>query len=204
MLLVRVCKSCIFRIPQSLKNVFCVQIESARKDVECLFGMMKMRFSVLKHPIVLHDLDEIQNMIHACCILWNLQRRNDQELELGDSEFWTHLEDGCDSQEDDMEVDQTEEKMHERKMLSFFERDLRSEHLKASATLRGDGNHVGPFSIQWGPQRVPNTREKQLRAELRAKLVVDFEYRVRTNKLERIRTKKHRARERQAYMDESD
>lgn len=176
-----------------------LQIESARKDVEHLFGMIKMRFSVLKDPIVLHDLDDIQNMIHACCILWNMQRRYEEELELGDSEYWKHLEQEGGSEEDDLNAEEVEERINSFKMSSFFERDLLSVSMQAGDTLR-EGNHVGP--IQWGPRPKPTSSQMQQRAELRAKLVVDFEYRMRSNKIERIRTKNHMALNRQADMNE--
>lgn len=176
-----------------------LQIESARKDVQCLFDMLKMRFSVLKDPIVLHDLDDIQNMIHACCILWNMQKRYEEELEVGDSEYWKQVEEEGGSEEDDLEAEEVEERIYRRKMSSFFERDLLSVSMQADASLP-EGNHVGP--IQWGPRPKPTSLQMQQRAELRTKLVVDFEYRMRSNKIERIRTKNHKALNGQADMND--
>ena len=47
-------------------------IESMRKDVECVFGILKKRFMFLKHPIRLHKLEHIQNIFVTCCVLHNL------------------------------------------------------------------------------------------------------------------------------------
>eukprot|EP00281_Chroomonas_sp_CCMP1168_P005159 CAMPEP_0206279234 /NCGR_PEP_ID=MMETSP0047_2-20121206/37916_1 /ASSEMBLY_ACC=CAM_ASM_000192 /TAXON_ID=195065 /ORGANISM="Chroomonas mesostigmatica_cf, Strain CCMP1168" /LENGTH=73 /DNA_ID=CAMNT_0053709175 /DNA_START=308 /DNA_END=529 /DNA_ORIENTATION=- len=71
-----------------------------------------MKFSCLKHPIVLHDLDQIQDMVHACCILWNLQRSCEEELELAD--FDETDEEGDDG--DEGEQSRKAHRLHVRKM----------------------------------------------------------------------------------------
>ena len=47
-------------------------VESVRKDVECVFGILKDRFRCLKLPIYLHDENVIDNMFFTCCILHNM------------------------------------------------------------------------------------------------------------------------------------
>lgn len=47
-------------------------VESVRKDVECVFGILKGRFRCLKLPIYLHDKPTIDSMFFTCCILHNM------------------------------------------------------------------------------------------------------------------------------------
>ena len=47
-------------------------VESVRKDVECVFGILKGRFRCLKLPIYHHDKEVIDNMFFTCCILHNM------------------------------------------------------------------------------------------------------------------------------------
>lgn len=47
-------------------------IESVRKDVECVFGILKKRFLILKHPVRLHYPLHIQNVFVTCGVLHNL------------------------------------------------------------------------------------------------------------------------------------
>ena len=47
-------------------------VESVRKDVECVFGILKGRFRCLKLPIYLHDKAVIDSMFFTCCILHNI------------------------------------------------------------------------------------------------------------------------------------
>mmetsp|Transcript_18917 Transcript_18917/g.32787 ORF Transcript_18917/g.32787 Transcript_18917/m.32787 type:complete len:482 (+) Transcript_18917:212-1657(+) len=55
-------------------------IESQRKDIECVFGRLKTRFLILKHPIRVLKHETVENIFFACCILHNLIMAN------GDSE----------------------------------------------------------------------------------------------------------------------
>ena len=47
-------------------------LESLRKDVECLFGILKSRFRILRNPTSFHSIEDIQNIMFCCCILHNL------------------------------------------------------------------------------------------------------------------------------------
>lgn len=47
-------------------------LESLRRDVECLFGVLKSRFRNWRNPVIFHTIDDIQNIMFCCCILHNL------------------------------------------------------------------------------------------------------------------------------------
>ena len=47
-------------------------LESLRKDVECLFGILKSRWRILRNPVSFHTLTDIENIMFCCCILHNL------------------------------------------------------------------------------------------------------------------------------------
>lgn len=47
-------------------------VESTRKDVECIFGMMKGRFLILGSPIRYHGVGVIDKIWKSCCALHNL------------------------------------------------------------------------------------------------------------------------------------
>ncbi len=61
-------------IPHSLWSC---QLESVRKDIECCFGILKMRFTILANPLQYHSktpfefLAKMNNIVHSCCILHN-------------------------------------------------------------------------------------------------------------------------------------
>ena len=46
-------------------------LESMRKDVECCFGILKGRFRILKSPIRIHDIEEVDKIWKTCCALHN-------------------------------------------------------------------------------------------------------------------------------------
>ena len=48
------------------------QVELVRKDVECVFGILKKRFLFLKHPIRLHNPQQIEMVFVTCCVLHNI------------------------------------------------------------------------------------------------------------------------------------
>ena len=61
-------------VPHSLWSC---QLESVRKDIECCFGILKMRFTILANPLQYHSktpfefLTKMNNIMHSCCILHN-------------------------------------------------------------------------------------------------------------------------------------
>ena len=60
------------QIPGSKEERWSTCVESARKDVECVFGILKKRFLILKHPIRIHDPCRIERIFRTCCVLHNL------------------------------------------------------------------------------------------------------------------------------------
>ena len=52
-------------------------VESVRKDVECVFGILKGRWRCLKLPIFYQKKKDIDNMFFTCCIFHNMLLAND-------------------------------------------------------------------------------------------------------------------------------
>mmetsp|Transcript_25676 Transcript_25676/g.24534 ORF Transcript_25676/g.24534 Transcript_25676/m.24534 type:complete len:218 (+) Transcript_25676:1104-1757(+) len=48
------------------------KMESVRKDIECMFGVLKGRFRILKTPILFHKKDDVDNMFFTCLGLHNM------------------------------------------------------------------------------------------------------------------------------------
>lgn len=46
--------------------------ESIRKDVECFFGILKIRFRYLSNPVLSHGMTTIEYAMKTCCILHNM------------------------------------------------------------------------------------------------------------------------------------
>lgn len=53
-------------------------IESLRKDVECLFGILKQRFSCIKNRSRFHDKETIETVFICCCIMHNINHHCDR------------------------------------------------------------------------------------------------------------------------------
>ncbi len=47
-------------------------VESSRKDIECFFGCLKVRFRILLHTIMVNTIRKIKNNFITCCILHNI------------------------------------------------------------------------------------------------------------------------------------
>jgi hypothetical protein len=59
--------------PKSIiASYFAKKQEAARKDVERAFGVMKIKFLCLKHPILLHNNDDIFYVVLACVAMHNM------------------------------------------------------------------------------------------------------------------------------------
>jgi len=50
-------------------------LESIRKDVECVFGILKGRFRILKLPFEFENEAHIDNVFYTCCVLHNQIQR---------------------------------------------------------------------------------------------------------------------------------
>ena len=76
-------------------------LESLRKDVECLFGILKSRWRILRNPVVFHKLVDIENIMYCCCILHNLLISADGiDTAWEDDIAWDSLEPDDDVDED--------------------------------------------------------------------------------------------------------
>ena len=82
------CLQCGFSQPlgESDSN-YSSHIGSVRKDVECCFGILKIRFRILRSPIIFKYKVQIDNVFKACCILHNMLKSYDtsDDRDLGDS-----------------------------------------------------------------------------------------------------------------------
>ena len=54
------------------QKVYTKRHESVRKDIECAFGILKKKFTILAHGINLRDLDTIKNVVRTCVVLHNV------------------------------------------------------------------------------------------------------------------------------------
>ncbi len=54
------------------EKCFSVNLESVRKDVECVFGILKGRFSYLDHCFKYHKVLACEKIFVACCVLHNM------------------------------------------------------------------------------------------------------------------------------------
>lgn len=85
--------------------VFSKRLESARKDVECFFGIVKSRFRIVKGVLQYHKKGDIDNIFFTCCILHNMLHTYDNMGEMDVAPGWTssaHIDhtDGDDSSVD--------------------------------------------------------------------------------------------------------
>ncbi len=46
-------------------------LESICKDVECFFGLLKIRYKYLSNPVQSHDINKIEYAIKTCCT-WSM------------------------------------------------------------------------------------------------------------------------------------
>ena len=52
--------------------IFSEWLESIRKDVECAFGILKMRFRILLNRVEYHDPSFVDLIFRCCAILHNM------------------------------------------------------------------------------------------------------------------------------------
>ena len=79
------------------------RLESVRKDIECVFGRLKIRYSILKNRLRLHYKADIDKVFRVCCILHNMLLVNDGWNEyINDSSNWLFFSDLADDEIDNM------------------------------------------------------------------------------------------------------
>jgi hypothetical protein len=74
-------------------------VESVRKDIECVFGIFKARFRILRSYLTFKYPSTMESIFQCCCILHNMLLVHDGlDTKYNDECFWTHL-----NPEDDVE-----------------------------------------------------------------------------------------------------
>lgn len=93
---------CPFKLHSVMKIVrWSRWLESVRKDVECVFGRLKMRFRVLLNPIFLQKESDIDALFFTCSIFHNMLLMWDGlDVRYEDPSTW-HLPGGGEEVEDD-------------------------------------------------------------------------------------------------------
>uniref|UniRef100_A0A0D3BP35 DDE Tnp4 domain-containing protein n=1 Tax=Brassica oleracea var. oleracea TaxID=109376 RepID=A0A0D3BP35_BRAOL len=67
-------------IPQGPKaRLFAQHQEAVRKDVECAFGVLQVRFAIVKNPTLFWDKAKIGKIMRACIILHNMIVEDEQD-----------------------------------------------------------------------------------------------------------------------------
>jgi len=82
--------------------VWTTAAESVRKDVECVFGILKRRFRILAIPFELHDVHQIDQVFQSCCILHNMLHDEDKWEERWEEGLKYTMEIGHDSEDDEI------------------------------------------------------------------------------------------------------
>ena len=91
---------------EEVKYKFSDWIASVRKDVECLFGILKVRFRFLKNPITLQVKEDLDNLFVTCCIINNMILKEDGLDTLWESGVnWTTLNPAGEEAPEDVEAD---------------------------------------------------------------------------------------------------
>ena len=67
------------------------RLENVRKDVECYFGRLKIRFRILRSRVMFHKQSRVDNVFFAACIMHNMLIEDD-----GLDEGWHDEEEGED------------------------------------------------------------------------------------------------------------
>jgi hypothetical protein len=56
----------------SIVHIWSKQVESVQKDLECIFGILKKQFLILKHPMCLRKAKRIEMVFLCCSMLHNM------------------------------------------------------------------------------------------------------------------------------------
>jgi hypothetical protein len=72
--------------------IFREVLESARKTTECLIGILKNRFWILKNPLRMHSKQDIANVMYTCAVLHNMLLHYDGFDKLWTPEDWLTLD----------------------------------------------------------------------------------------------------------------
>jgi hypothetical protein len=67
------------------------RITSARKDVECTFGIVKQRFRILKVALLCQEVSDVRNIFMTCCIFHNMLLDHDDSGVFEDNGRLDHM-----------------------------------------------------------------------------------------------------------------
>jgi hypothetical protein len=105
-----------------MEGYFSTNLESMRKDVECVFGILKKRWKVLNHGFKFHSMAICKKIFFTCCCL-HYEMLDMMELRtthyhvlhgLANQTDGTWLSDGCDDIKILMEAENDVETIHKR------------------------------------------------------------------------------------------
>jgi Plant transposon protein len=100
--------------------------ESLRKDVECLFGILKQEFAILKYGCRFSDLSLVDDIFQTCCAI-----HNQRKIVSGSDQPWSIVE----LYPDDIDGDSA------RLRPDVFRRILESERFEEESIGRGSEEH---------------------------------------------------------------
>jgi hypothetical protein len=108
-------------------------MECVRKDIECLFGRMKIRFGILKAPIMFRDKEVIDSIVFLCAALHNkILAADGIDGYLADDNNWLRPR--------DMEADEAEDNA----VFDRFDARMTEAERAAAATAVGVGRAYLP------------------------------------------------------------
>ena len=80
--------------------IFREVLESSRKPTECVIGLLKARFWMLRNPLRLKAREDISNCVYTCAVLHNMLLEYDGYDKLWTADDWLTL-DPVDSDEEE-------------------------------------------------------------------------------------------------------
>ena len=140
--------------------MFAEWLESMRKDIECIFGILKGRFCILKNAIRLKYEDDIEALFRTCAVLHNILLQFDGFL----NPDWLVVDPNIEEPEEDPEATQPMEQIQ----------DIRDQPL-LDATYQPTQHEPDDQIIEWN---------QDMFFELRAALVKNLAYQFRTGRVE--------------------
>ena len=113
-------------------------VESVRKDVECLFGILKNRFRFFRNGISYKDPKMIEHAFKTCCCLHNMILLFDQGSNGGIHEWETVNWETLDPNDD---VEEEMEEFNEKEELEYTHKNINAD-INATENVYATGNIV--------------------------------------------------------------
>jgi hypothetical protein len=134
--------------PVSLKErIYAQTQESARKDVERAFGVLRSKFRIIYNPARLWSQSDLNNIMHACVILHNMVIEDEINLYSDHHEFERSSDPPISQNRDVPEISQlitSYTKIRDKVVSNRLQKDL-MEHI-----WHLYGNNAGPFANRQG------------------------------------------------------